>query len=319
MAQIEGEGGRGPRGPRRQIKDNPSQKADLAAAWIIEWVVRNRRYVISLTHLLGPAGRETREMLLDPELMGRVEAGLPLMREQVGLPDRFNALLGPRGWTTFEEMDVVVVREAVLLAGAGDLEGAEGVLVRHFAAETLRDSVERLCEEIPEFGVRKHLLLAAVEDHREGRYHASVPVALSQLDGAAHDLTGHTFFVRPEKADHLILRDSISGHPTGLAALAGTMSRGWWKTSVSETHVPYRHSIMHGRDLGYANQITSAKSMAALLALGSWALDRDRNGRDTEPPFAPFDPSDIRFKELARSMKGAAGVILRAWFSRSLS
>lgn len=317
MAQIEGDRGRVPREPRRPIKDNPSQKADLTAAWIVEWVIRNRRSAIFLTRLLGDAGRETRELLRDPELMRRVEAGLPLMREQVDLPDRFNVLLGPRGWATFEDMDFDIAREAVLLAESSDLEGAEGVLVRHFDAETLREGVERLCAQLPQFGTRRTLLFAAIEDHREGRYHASVPVALAQLDGVAHDLTGHTFFVRPEKADHLVLRDSISGHPSGLAALAGTMSQGRWTTSVSETHVPYRHGIMHGRDLGYANQRTSAKSLAALLALGSWALDRDRNERDTEPPFVPFNPDDIRLRDLARAWRQAAETLLRVWFRRS--
>ena len=43
---------------------------------------------------------------------------------------------------------------------------------------------------------RKVLLLAAIEDHREGRYHASVPVALAQLDGIASDLTSAKFFVK---------------------------------------------------------------------------------------------------------------------------
>lgn len=218
---------------------------------------------------------------------------------------------------TFEDMDVAVAGEAVLLAEAGDLEGAEGVLVRHFDAETLRPSVERLCEEIPTFGVRKHLLLAAVEDHREERYHASVPVALAQLDGVAHDLTSHSFFVCPEKADHLVLRDSISGHPSGLATLAGTMSQGRWKTSVSELHAPYRHGIMHGRDLGYANEKVSAKALTALLVLGSWALERDRNGRDAEPPFVPLNPNDIRLEDLTRAWREAAGTLLRVWLRRS--
>lgn len=316
MAQIEGDGDRGPWQPRRPIRDNPSQKADLMSAWIVEWVVRNRRFAVFLTRLLGAAGRETREMLLDSELIDQVEAGLPLMREQVELPDRFNALLGSRGWATFEDMSVAIAREAVLLAEAGDLEGAEGVLVRHFDAETLREGLERLCAQLPELRARRTLLFATVEDHREGRYHASVPVALTQLDGLAYDLTGCTFFVRPEKADHLILRDSISGHPSGLAALAGTMSQGRWTTSVSETHLPYRHGIIHGRDLGYANQRTSVKSLAALLALGCWALDRSRDGRDTETPFAPFDPDGIRLRDLARVWRQAVEAFLRVWFHR---
>ena len=317
MARNKADNARDSREPYRPIRDNPSQKADLAVAWIVEWVVRNRRFAIFLTRLLGAAGRETREMLLDPELMGRVEAGLPLMREQVSLPDRFNALLGSRGWATFEDMDAAVAREAVLLAEADDLEGAEGVLVRHFNAETLRKGIERLCAQLPEFRTRRTLLFAAVEDHHEGRYHASVPVALAQLDGIALDLTGHSFFMPVNRTGHLIVRDSISGHPSGLAALAVTMSRKRGQTTAFAVGVPYRHGVMHGRDLGYANQTASIKSLAALLALGSWALERDRNGRDTEPPFVPFDPDGIRLRDLARAWRLATETLLRVWFRRS--
>lgn len=315
MAQIEGDRGRGHQQPRCRIRDNPSQRADLAAAWIVEWVVHNRRFAVFLTRLLGAAGRETREMLLDPELMGRVEAGLPLMREQVELPDRFNALLGPCGWATFEDMNVAVAREAVLLAEAGDLEGAEGVLIRHFDAETLRKGIERLCAQLPELSKRRKLLLAAVEDHREGRYHASVPVALAQLDGIAHDLTNAKFFVK--NPTRLVLVDTIIGHRSGLATLAGVMSAYRRQTAASEISVPYRHGIMHGRDLGYANERVSAKSLAALLAVGSWALERDRDGRDTEPPFAPFDPDSVRLRDLARAWGQATETLLRVWFRRS--
>jgi hypothetical protein len=69
---------------------------------------------------------------------------------------------------------------------------------------------------------------------------------------------------------------------------------------------------MHGRDLGYANQGVSAKSLAALLALGSWALNLDRDGRDPELPFELFDPDDIRLEDLVRKAKGAARAPLQA-------
>lgn len=317
MARNRAENGRDLQEQHQPIRNNPSHKADLAAAWVVEWGVRYPRFAVFLTRLLGAAGRETRGLLQDSEFMVRVEAGVPLFRERVELPDRFNNLLGPCGWATFEDMDVAAAREAVLLAEAGDLEGAEGVLVRHFDAETLREGVERLCEAIPEFKVRGSLLLAAVTDHREGRYHASVLVALAQLDGIAYDLTGHAFSGRTKKADHLVVRDSISGHPSGLAALAGVMSRQRGQTTASATDVPYRHGVMHGRDLGYANERVSAKSLAALLALGSWALDRDE--REAEPPFAPFDPDDIRLKDLAWAWRETARTLLRVWFRRSNS
>lgn len=299
------------------IRENPSQKDDLALAAFLGWVVEHRCLTVLLSRLVGANGRETRKMLKDPELMGQVKRNLPVIRERVGLPDRFNALLGPLGWAAFEEMDPDIAKEAVLLAERGDLEGAEAALVRHFGAHTVARDIDRLCGQLGAFEARRSLLLKSVEDHREGRFHASVPLALIQLDGIAHDLAGKGFFVSPKNAAHLLARDSVAGHPSGLAALSGAMSRGRRRTSASEIGVPYRHGILHGRDLGYANETVSAKAFAAVLALGSWAAKVERGEQHLETPRRFFDPDNIGFADLGRELKGAVRAILRAWFSRS--
>ncbi len=141
-------------------------------------------------------------------------------------------------------------------------------------------------------------------------------MALAQLDGIAHDLTGHSFFVSPKKAAHLVARDSIAGHPSGLAALSGVMSRERRRTTDADPGIPYRHGILHGRDLGYASKKVSAKSLAALLVLGSWAIGVERDGQDFEPPFTLFDPDHIGWEGLVREAKGAARALLSAWFYR---
>jgi hypothetical protein len=256
-------------------------------------------------------------MLQDRELMERVGRNVPVIRERVGLPDRFNALLGPLGWVAFEEMDAEVAKVAVLLAEAGAFDGAESVLVRHYDAETVARGIERLAAALEPFRVRKDLLMRAVEDHREGRYHASVPVALAQLDGVVRDLTGgKSFFVDPKRSEHLLAHDSIPGHPSGLASLSAVMSKGRRRTSLGEIGTPYRHGILHGRELNYANEKVSAKSFAALLALGSWA-EVAREARTVEPMLGRLDPDEVRPKDLVQVWQSAAAAILRSWFPRA--
>lgn len=286
----------------------------MALATFLEWVLEHRRLAVLLTRLVGPAGLRTRELLQNPDLTRRVERNLPLIRERVWLPDRFNELLGHRAWVVFEDMDARVCEEAILLAERGDIDGAEVVLARHFDADTISRGIERLAKSLDPFRAREKLLMEAVEDHREGRYHASVPVALAQLDGLARDLTGGNFFLDSNRADHLLARDSVVGHPSGLKALSAVMSRRRRRTSGAELNVPYRHGILHGRDLGYANELVSAKCFAALLALGSWA---DSNSRGEQPIglYPPiFDPDDVGIGDVAWAARAAAKTLLRSWF-----
>lgn len=309
-----------PLGAVPPIRDNLSQKRTLALTAFLDWVVEHRRLAVFLTRLLGAKGRQTRELLLNPELMERVERNVPLIRERVGIPDRFNAQLGRRGWAAFEDMDAEVAGRAVLLAGGGDPDGAERLLVRHFNAETIARGIGRLAEDLEPFRVRRELLIKAVEDHREGRYHASVPVVLAQLDGVADDLTGGKgFFVSPRKSAHLLAQDSIAGHQSGLVSLSATMSKERRRTSTNDHEIPYRHGILHGKDLGYDNEKVSAKAFAALIALGSWAVEVRRGQQHVDLPMLPFDPENVRLRNLTWETKAAAKALLRAWFSQSNS
>ena len=315
MGPQNGSPGRGNAPP---IRDNPSQKHDLALATFLDWVVQHRRLAVFLTRLLGDQGRQTRELILNPGLMRRVERNLPLIRERADLPDRFNALLGPRGWVAFEDMDAEVAEQAVLLAEGGDPGGAERLLMQHFNAETIARGIGRLAEDLKPFRARDALLLKAVEDHREGRYHASVPVAPAQLDGVASVLTGgRGFFVSPRKSGHLLARDSIAGHQSGLVALSATMSEERRRTTTADLNVPYRHGVLHGKDLGYDNEQVSAKAFAALLALGSWAIEFRRDQDEhADPPLLPFDPENVGLRDLVRETKAVVRTLLRAWSSR---
>lgn len=256
-------------------------------------------------------------MLHDPDFMEQVEGGLPVLKERVELPDRFNYLLREHGWVAFEDLDEEVCREAVLLAEADDLEGAEAVLGRHFGAETMTREIERLAQDLESFRKRKELLLKAVEDHRQGRYHSSVPVALSMIDGVTRDLTDENFFYSPGKASHLKVFDGIAGHPSGLKALSAIMSKPRNRTSVADLDIPYRHGILHGRDLGYANELVSAKSFAALLSVGSWALSLQQDDQTSEPYLPQLDLENVSLRDVGLAAKETGKALLRAWSSPS--
>lgn len=298
------------------IRENPSQKRELLAGHVGRFVAEHPRLALLFTYLVGASGRSTRKLLRDPGFMGRLERSLPALEERVELPDRFNALFLERGWVAFEDLDEEVCREAVLLAEGGDMDGAEAVLVRHFDAEIIAGEVERLARDLEPFGKRRELLLKAVDDHRQERYHASVPVALFMADGVTKDLTGKLFFARGE-ASHLKIPDSIAGHSSGLKALSAVMSKRRTRTSTAELSIPYRHGIMHGRDLGYANEPVSAKSFATLLAVGSWALSLHRGGQPLEPYLPQLDLENVSARDVGRAAKEAGKALLRAWSSQS--
>lgn len=82
---------------------------------------------------------------------------------------------------------------------------------------------------------------------------------------------------------HLVVENTIVGHIEGIAAVAAVLSQTRSTTTTEPIDMPYRHGILHGRDLRFDNEMVSAKSFWLFRALCSWgeAYDRQRLARLT--------------------------------------
>src|SRR6266536_4549778 len=162
------------------------------------------------------------------------------------LPDRFNRLFASRGWIAYDLFNVDVAQAAVEKAEAGDIDGAEADLVDYYNEEHIRWHL-RTMQAIPAFHPRLSLLEKALDDYLQGRYHASVPVVLMQLDGFVSDVgKNHSGFFR--EGVNLEAWDSIAAHSTGLQVLAKLLGKERLKTTTEPVTLPYRHGILHGHD-----------------------------------------------------------------------
>lgn len=134
---------------------------------------------------------------------------------------------------------------------------AEAYLVDYFNADEIHRQL-RLLNGVGAFRSRMRLAQLAADDHAAGRYHASVPVVLALIDGLVSEVNENQrgFF-----AADVDLRawDSIAAHDKGLNAIARIFQKTQRKTTTEPISVPYRHGILHGRDLGYDNQLVATK------------------------------------------------------------
>lgn len=203
------------------------------------------------------------------------------VREISELPDRFNELLSNRGWIMFERMSMDITKDAVKEAEAGNLEAAEEILVEYFSPEYVERELMTMVS-VAAFKPRMELAKLALDDYRNGRYHACIPVVLAQIDGLVSDLHEKQRGFFAEEAN-MKAWDSLAAHSKGLNQLSAIFRKGRRKTTTEEISIPYRHGIMHGRDLGYANKIVAAKSWAALFAVREWAIKVERDELESPP------------------------------------
>jgi len=224
--------------------------------------------------LVFPGFKETAEKL----------AELQEQAKDMLVPDQFNDLFSSVGWIAYESMNLQIMKDAITIHEGDGLEAAEVFLAESYDSKNLKCGIQWFNGH-PEFRKRIRLAELARDDYLQGRYHACVPLILSLLDGVVTDVSKHVGFFA-DNAD-LTAWDCIAAHESGLQTLASLMTKGRNKTNEQPVSVPYRHGILHGRELAFDNRIVAAKSWAALFAARDWAVAISEGKKQPHPPQNP--------------------------------
>ncbi len=197
----------------------------------------------------------------------QVLSEFPEMEEQLKkfneIPGAFNELFISKGWIAHGSLNFKLMEEAVQLAQKEEFEKAEEALLAHFTDEIIDLDLNALLWKSKLIQKRRTLLEYALEDYKNCRYHACIPVVLMMIDGIICD-------VNPEQKSgssvNLTVWDSFIGLKNALDRLnQEVLHKTCRKTTEEKITVPYRNGIMHGRSLGYANKEVAIKSWNILL------------------------------------------------------
>lgn len=212
-------------------------------------------------------------------------SSLPEMKKQLELlskgPDKFNEHFSNSGWIAHESMNSDLMLTSIKLAEKGCFEIAEQELINYYSSDKMQWLIHQL-RGVEAFSIRHKFFLLAYEDTLAERYHSVVPNLLMMIDGAVNDVDKEKGFFADNT--NLTAWDSIAAHSTGLTALKAIFSDSRKRTSTEEISLPYRHGILHGRDLGFANKSVTAKCWAAVFAIKDWAYALKQGKRDPPPP-----------------------------------
>ncbi len=273
----------------QRIQDIPSFKKAQSDAKDLEALKNAMSVLRGPIELIGIDADQLDNALKDAEEIKES------IEEITALPDRFNDHFVAHGWIIYEEMKLQVAKTALEKADSGDIEGAEAHLVEYYNPETVQHMLCRM-KDIEEFRPRMTLAQKALNDYREGRYHACVPVVLALMDGMVNELNLKANMKKKGlSAEDVNLEawNSVSAHSNGLGRLVPLLMKGRNKTTTQQLDIPYRHGIMHGMDLGYDNRIVAAKTWAALFSLRDWAIKVEKGAIEEQSPEKPPRIKDL--------------------------
>ena len=239
------------------------------------------------------------------------------IEEMMAIPDTFNDIFSQRGWILYDRMNLDTVKAAIKKAQDGDLDGAEVVLADYYDAEATEWQL-RAMHSVNAFYSRVELAEKALEDYKEGRYHACIPVVLALLDGMVNEVNAKRGERRGFFAQDIDLTawNSVAAHSKGLGTLTKIFQTSRTTTITDPISIPYRNGILHGMDLGYDNKLVAAKTWGALFATRDWAMKAERNELEA-PPQEPKPTWGDVGRQLVESAKDRRR--LDDWKPRELS
>lgn len=217
-------------------------------------------------------GRKHRAEIIDIERQ---------LNELVEIVDQFYELLGDRNWVFHDQLNLERIKVALTFNPTS--ESLELELISIYQAPGSLDLMIRQLNDLPEIGIRQHLIQLALNDYRAKRYAATTLMLLTIMDGFVNDIETKRTGLHARSPDDLVAWDSVVGHHKGLSHAHNSFIWSTGKTISEETFELRRHGILHGTILNYDNVIVATKAWNRLFAVTDWARSMRRQSQPVEP------------------------------------
>ena len=195
---------------------------------------------------------------------------------------QYQATFADRGWLLTSRTSSEVARQALEANAKSGVQDADNILAQSYMGRDLEHTMIYLTS-IRAFQMRRSQLDEAVTLTNESRYTSAVPLLLIIADGVGSDMFNRSIFSEDTDLEDL---DSFAGLPGALPKLMKEICTVRRKTRNEAISFPYRHGILHGRDLGYDNLVVTAKCWSLLVSIADIYRSREGNSvwRATEIP-----------------------------------
>ncbi len=185
-------------------------------------------------------------------------------------PTKFNRYFSNDGWIVHDLLDFEIVKKAVDLYDEGRVQEAKKLIMDYYSPKEMDQRLLYL-RHVHEFQTRIKFIEFALEDYKAGRYYSCVPILIMMIDGIVSDTIQKGFHAH--NVD-LNVWDSLTATDTGIEVVKNIFQSPRKKTSLAEITLPFRHGILHGRDLGYDNYEVAAKCWAFLFVIRDWIISK---------------------------------------------
>lgn len=202
------------------------------------------------------------------------------LNELVDTVDAFYEVLGGRNWIFHDALSVPDMRE--LVGNAEDVDTAEQNLIAWYTEPGRLAHMAMGLTGLDAMRKRQRLIGLALADYEAGRFHGTIHVLLSVMDGFVNEFEAVRQGLHARDPEDLQAWDSVVGHHMGLEHAHQSFRRRFGTTKDEPVYDLFRNGIVHGTLINFDNVVVATKAWNYLFAVADWA--RSTLKRDTPPP-----------------------------------
>lgn len=228
---------------------------------------------------------------------------------------KFNKYFSDEGWIVYDSLNFDFIKKAVESFESDGKEETQKLLLDYFSPENIEKEIFRLkfCKELTD---RYRFIEFALTDYKAGRYYSTIPLLLMVIDGAVSDVVQRGFHA--ESID-LNVWDAVTSVDNGISTVKKIFQKTRKKTTTEPISFPYRHGILHGKDLSYDNYEVAAKTWCFLFIVHDWI--RSKSTEKTRKVKFIEETTPPTFEELLGRLKSNKEIKdkLEKWEARRIS
>jgi hypothetical protein len=228
---------------------------------------------------------------------------------------KFNNLFSNSGFVIFDSLEDSIIQTAI---AKYELEGeieAVKYLVDYFSSDEMEKKAP-FFKFIEPFKSRFRFIEFALADQKAGRFYSAIPLLLMVIDGVMADFSNRGFHSTSVDLD---VWDSLTTADGGIFKLKEIFQVSRKKTTSDLTQFPFRHGILHGRDLNYDNQETLARTWCLLFVIRDWVISKRNEKERRDKHEASLIPPSIGYSLKSITESKAKQKVLANWSPRKLA
>jgi len=225
-------------------------------------------------------------------------------------PKKYNKYFGEEGFIAYESIDYNMLKHAVDLHEEEQHQDAIEHIMKYYSPSSIEKNISSM-RRMGEFKNRIKFINFALEDYKNKKYYAVIPILLMMIDGIVSDFANKGFHTE----GNLDVWGSLLINNNGLSTIQNIFMKTQKKTTTEKILLPYRNGILHGRNLGYDNYETALKSWVMLFAIKDWVHSKITEEKRKEESKPKSDEEIIQIIKQIKSDKESLG----KWKARKIT